>query len=284
MTHVEHRGMSGNGLAFRLGGWFRSVLLGMLAWTPGAWADEAPKPAESDPWGFNLSMYMWLPGVDGSFSAGPLSKSVDVSFIDISGKLRNFPLSFMGRFEAHYERLGFYVDGNYMDLDFRPRVDEGISKGLSSQLSIMDYGAMYRLFGPAPSERISQWSEKSRSNILDVYVGGRTLWLNNQIDFRGVRSASSSKSLTAPVLGGRFIVELTPEWFLLMDGNGGGFGADDVSFTGSLLGLIGYRTTLFDAPASLEAGFKALRVDVSKTAVETSATMSGPFLGLTGYW
>jgi hypothetical protein len=61
---------------------------------------------------------MWLPGVNGKFSAGPFDKSVDASFIDIAGKLRNFPLAFMGRFEAHYERLGFYLDGNYMDLDF----------------------------------------------------------------------------------------------------------------------------------------------------------------------
>ncbi|MFM8331165.1 MAG: hypothetical protein ACKN9T_05705, partial [Candidatus Methylumidiphilus sp.] len=127
-------------------------------------AAEPPAiPAAPSPWGFNLSLYTWLPGVNGKFSAGRLDTSVDVNFIDIAGKLRNFPMAFMGRFEAHYERFAFYLDGNYMEMDFRPRLDGGISQGVSTQLSIMDYGAMYRVFGPAPGERIGRWEEKSRS-------------------------------------------------------------------------------------------------------------------------
>jgi hypothetical protein len=249
---------------------------------PGAGAKESDISQKS--WASNLSLYMWLPGVNGKFSAGPFDKSVDASFIDIAGKLRNFPLAFMGRFEAHYERLGFYLDGNYMDLDFKPRFDLGISKGLSSQLGIMEYGAMYRLFGPAASERIARWSEKSRSNLLDLYAGGRTLWLDNQVEFRGIGSAAASKSFTTPVVGGRFTVEFTPEWFVLVDGNVGGFGVEDVSFAGSVLGLVGYRTMLFGVPTSVEAGYKALRLDVSQRIINTDVTMSGPFLGLTGYW
>ncbi|MEW6037632.1 MAG: hypothetical protein AB1648_05210 [Pseudomonadota bacterium] len=282
-----HSSGAGNGGAARIRRRLGWALFAALIHAPGVWAEAAAaadKPAYENPWAFNLSLYMWLPGLDGSFSAGPLSRSVDYSFVDIAGKLRNVPLAFMGRFEAHYERLGFYLDGNYIDMDFRPRLDESISKGLSTQLSIMDYGAMYRLFGATPSERIGHWDKQSRSNILDLYVGGRTIWLDNQIQFQGIRSASVSKSLTAPVLGGRFMVEFSPEWFLLMDGNAGGFGVDEVSFTGTLLGMVGYRTTLFGMPASIEGGFKALRVDISKQVSETTATMSGPFLGLTGFW
>ncbi len=67
---------------------------------------ETPKDEKiHNPWTFNLSLYTWLLGVNGKFSVGPYSKSVDASFIDIAGKLRNFPLAFNGRFEAHYEKL-----------------------------------------------------------------------------------------------------------------------------------------------------------------------------------
>jgi hypothetical protein len=249
---------------------------------PGTAAAEAD--AVRNPWAFNLTLYMWLPGADGTFSAGPLSKSVDVSFIDIAEKLRNFPLAFMGRLEGHYERFGLYVDGNYVDLDFEPRFERGISKGLSSQLGIMEYGAMYRLFGAPAAEQVGHWAEKTRSNGLEVYAGGRTLWLDNQIEFRGIASASASKSFTSPLVGGRFTVEFSPEWFVLVDGNGGGFGVDDIDFAGAVLGMVGYRTTLFSVPASVELGYKALRLDVSKQVIETSVTLSGPFLGLTGYW
>ena len=89
---------------------------------------------------------MWFPGVNDDFSAGPLNQSVDANFIDIAGKLRNFPMVFYGHLEAHYERLGFYLDGNYMGMDFEPRFDR-VSNGSSMELGIMNYGISYRLFG-----------------------------------------------------------------------------------------------------------------------------------------
>ena len=128
---------------------------------------------------------MWFPGLNGDFSAGPLSESVDLSFIDIAGKLRSFPAAFNGHLEAHYERLGFYLDGNYLGLDFEPRFDGGIAKGLSTELGVMDYGVSYRLFGSTASERVAHWEEKSPSNILAsmpaVAPSGRVTSLNSGV-------------------------------------------------------------------------------------------------------
>lgn len=227
---------------------------------------------------------MWFPGASGDFSAGPLNKSVDLSFIDIADKLRSFPMAFNGHFEAHYERLGFYLDGNYMGMDFEPKFEDGISKGLSTRLGIMDYGASYRLFGSSASENAAHWDGKARANILDIYAGGRTIWLGNQIEFKDIGSVSANASLTAPVIGGRIVAEFLPKWFLLLDGNVGGFGVDNVSFTGSALGAVGYRTTLFGVPSTVEAGYKALNVDVDKRVLSADVTMNGPFIGMTGYW
>jgi hypothetical protein len=61
----------------------------------------------------------------------------------------------------------------------------------------MEYGAIYRLFGPSASERVAHWDKKSPSNILDIYVGGRTIWLGNEAEFGGI-SASSNASIAAP--------------------------------------------------------------------------------------
>jgi hypothetical protein len=245
---------------------------------------ETPKDEKiHNPWTVNLSLYTWLPGVSGEFSVGPYSKSVDASFIDIAGKLRNFPLAFNGRFEAHYDKLGFYLDGNYMQMDFKPRFDR-ISSGVSSEIGIMDYGLMYRVYGPSASERVANWNKQSRSSFLDIYTAGRSIWLGNQIDAIQVGSVSGSKSFFAPLLGGRVLVEFTSSWFALVDGNAGGFGVDNVDFTGSVLGAIGYRTRLFGVPTSVEAGYKALRVKIVKDTLATDVTLNGPFIGLTGYW
>jgi len=249
---------------------------------------HAAKSAEGDgiqdPWAFNLTMYMWFPGLDGNFSAGPLSDSFSLSFIDIADKMSSFPMAFNGHLEAHYERLGFYLDGNYMGMDFKPRFDR-ISKGSSMELGIMDYGVSYRLFGSSASEGVAHWDENSRSNILDIYAGGRTIWLGNEVDYIGIGSSTGSASFSAPVIGARLIAEFLPKWFLLLDGNAGGFGVDNVNFTGAALAAVGYRTSLFGVPTSVEAGYKAINIDVdSGGAVAADVTLNGPFVGLTGYW
>ncbi|MFO1417966.1 MAG: hypothetical protein U1E83_04795 [Methylotetracoccus sp.] len=257
------------------------------AWNAGA-AESGPAPgvAETDPWSFNLTAYAWLPGLTGDFSAGPLKRSVDVNFVDIAGKLSSVPLAFMGRFEAHYERFGFYLDGNYMDLDFRDKTGPRglVGVGLSTQLGLMDYGFMYRLFGPSPADH-SNWSGVSHSNRLDVYVAGRTLWLTNTLDPKHLGSRSSGATVTAPLIGGRFGVDLTPDWFILADGNLGGFGADNVTFTGTLQGMVGYRFLMGSVPGSVELGYRALRVSAEPNSrMHTNMTLNGPFAGLTAYW
>jgi len=247
-------------------------------------AETAENAAFQNPWAFNLTLYMWFPGLDGNFSAGPLNDSFSLSFIDIADKLSSFPMAFNGHFEAHYERLGFYLDGNYMGMDFKPRFNR-VSNGSSMELGIMNYGVSYRLFGSTASESVAHWEEKARSNLLDIYAGGQTIWLGTQVESNFKRSPSANSTLTAPVIGGRIMAEFLPKWFLLLDGNVGGFGVDKVHFTGSALGAVGYRATLFGVPSSVEAGYKALNVNVNKNnSADIDATMHGPFIGLTGYW
>lgn len=260
-------------------------LLAVFAAAAGA-EETAGSAAETNPWSFNLTAYAWLPGVTGNYRAGPLSKSVDVNFIDITQKLNSVPLAFMGRFEAHYGRFGFYLDGNYMDLDFKHKSGpRGLaSVGLSTQLGLMDYGFMYRLFGPSPADR-SSWSGQAQSNRLDVYFGGRTLWLTNTLDPKRLSERTSGVTLTAPLIGGRFGIDINPDWFVLAEGNVGGFGADSVSFTGTLQGLLGYRFLMGDIPGSVEVGYRALRVTTQPNArMETNTTLNGPFSGLTVHW
>ena len=86
------------------------------------------------------------------------------------------------------------------------------------------------------------------------------------------------------MIDGRIMAEFLPKWFLLLDGNAGGFGVDNVSFTGSALGAVGYRTILFVVPSTVQAGYEALTVNVDKPIVAADVTLQGPFIGLTGYW
>jgi len=250
--------------------------------------DDPLSPPSKSPWGANLSLYLWTAGAKGDFTAGRRSGSVDASFIDIWGKSSRPPLGFMGRLEVHYERFGVFVDGNYMDIQFKPRFG-AVSSGIHSELGLMDYGFGYRIFGER-TEAVSELQDKKRPNVWDVYVGARTLWLGNSIAYSGPlgliqRTPKTGRSFTTPIMGTRFIVDFTPNWFALADANFGGFGAGKVSFTGGLMGMVGYRTQLLGIPASIEGGWKAVRYNVDgKGNVATNATLNGPFIGLTGYW
>ena len=71
----------------------------------------------------------------------------------------------------------------------------------------------------------------------------------------------------------------------MADASIGGFGAQNVDFTVSLVGLVGYKTRFFGMPASVEAGYKALRYNVGHGGpVSANSTLNGPFIGLSGYW
>lgn len=250
--------------------------------------DPAPSARSSSPWGGNLSAYLWTAGVNGDFNVGTRSGSVDANFIDIWNKSSRVPLGFMGRGEIHYDRFGVFVDGNYMNIQLKP-VFGRISDGIGSEMGLMDYGLSYRVFG-APSSEARFYQGKKRPNILDVYVGGRTLWLSNSVSFSGPfglisRTPQTDRTLTTPFIGTRFGVDFTPNWFAMADVNFGGFGAGSVTFTGGLLGMVGYKTELFGLPTSMEVGYRAIRynVDPHKTT-QANVTLNGPFIGLTGYW
>ncbi|NDE33449.1 MAG: hypothetical protein EB012_01150 [Gammaproteobacteria bacterium] len=284
---------------YKLIGW--SALALTLKMAPSAAADNpvADEPIKQKPlpllsqappshFGGNLSLYTWIAGVSGHFGIGPYSRNVDASFIDINSQSRQFPIGFMGRMEGYYDRLGLFVDGNYMNINLKPRYGE-ISQGLDSHLGLMDVGVIYRLFGPPPSEIPSLIGQK-KSNRLDLYLGSRTLWVDNSLQSPGwigqIRPGiSKSNALTSPILGGRMTVDFTPEIFVSADGNVGGFGVQNVSFTGGIQGLIGYRFSAYEMPASVELGYKALKYSIEPQGpLATNVLLNGPFLGLTSYW
>jgi hypothetical protein len=244
---------------------------------------------EKSPWAFNLSSYLWLTGVNASISTNRIdNRSVNANFIDVVNKSRRAPLGFSGRFEAHYDKFAFYLEGNYINIKLNPKLDR-FGEGLNAEVGVMDYGLMYRVLGVNASD-ISNYQNKQRPLMLDVYAGARTLWLGADVTISGPfgfisRTPSVNKTFTSPVIGSRVAYDLSPNWFVLGDANIGGFGAQNVDLTSNLTGLLGYRTQIFDNPVSISAGYKALYYELSnQDNLTKSMWMNGPFIGLTGHW
>lgn len=239
-------------------------------------------------WGFNLTSYTWLAGTEGSLSVGQHTRRVNADFVDIVNKSRRFPLGFNGHFEAHYDKFAFYLDGSYMNIKLKPRLDN-ISGGINSEVGVIDYGLMYRLLGVNAAD-VLDYQEKARPMVLDLYAGARTIWMGNSLALSSPsglvqRTPEMNVSFTSPIIGSRIGKDLTEKWFLMLDANIGGFGAQGVQLTSNLLGAVGYKTSLFDVPVSIEGGYKALYYKVDKNGpTSTNMTLHGPFLGLTGYF
>jgi len=188
----------------------------------------------------------------------------------------------MGRFGARYDRVGFYVGAEYIYLSFKDHDIHDISTGLITQLRPLDYSAMCRVWG-RPGGEGAEWLQKSGAPLVDLYAGGRTLWLKATIE-PGSQSASRTVTLTSPLVGARLSVGLTPRWALVFDGNIGGFGVQDVRYTGQIFGLAAYRTRLFNVPTALFFGYNVLNYNVDKGRFQTNTTLYGPVIGLTMFF
>lgn len=265
-----------------------SLLATLLCSTPVQSKEIPEQSSDTKHWGGIIASDLWLTGVNANVSNGARSHAVNANFIDIADKSRRFPLGFSGRFEAHYDKFAFYIDGNYINVKLKPKFDR-FSEGLNIETGVMDYGLMYRIFGANASEMLS-YQGKQRPVQLDVYAGARTIWLGIDTTIAGPfgiinRTPTMDKTLTSPVIGARTGYDFTPNWFVLVNANIGGFGAQKVELTSNLVGAVGYRTTAFNMPVSIEAGYNALYYKIDKNSPSTvNMWMNGPFLGFTGYW
>jgi hypothetical protein len=73
--------------------------------------------------------------------------SINESVTDIWNATKGVPLIAMGRAEAHYDRFGFFLDTSYFYLDFKDKRTAGTDTGITSQMGLLDYALMYRIYG-----------------------------------------------------------------------------------------------------------------------------------------
>ena len=98
-------------------GWLAFVvLLVSSAALPGlaqAQGQSRPTAAMDDQWHFNVVPYLWMCGIEGTASVGPLTVPVEASFSDL---LEDFDFGLAARFEGRKNRVGFGLDFTYNNL------------------------------------------------------------------------------------------------------------------------------------------------------------------------
>ncbi len=231
-------------------------------------------------WRVNFNTWIWLAGLDGEVGARGLTTDVSASFGDILDASDSI-LAFAGRLEIAKGRWGGFIDGMYMNLG----VDD-VSGPLgfadidtTSEIFVIDFGATYRLGEWTPS---GEAAGNSRDITLDLYAGGRYNRLELELDPARLPSRTRDINWLDPIVGGKLILPINEKWHISTNSDIGGFGVES-DFTWSVTAVIGYDFLLFDNPASVFFGYRAIGTDFTEGSGSDQITWDvvyhGPILG-----
>ena len=232
-----------------------------------------------DPWRFEATIPIWIPGVTGTFADGSSKvtgggdSTLPPGLVDrLPGLVENLEFALLGRFHAEHDRWSGTVDGFGVRMGtaiaFEGR--EGETGDSSAVILRADVG--YRLL-----DRGGPCSYTCRSFVLDAYVGARYYAVDVDIATPLAGHLKASRDWTDPIVGLRTDWEITPRWSMLAEADVGGF---DV---GSKLAVwasasVRYRISHL---ISVEAGWTVLDCDFERRSFEWNLTLSGPRVGLT---
>lgn len=291
----------------------RDALLARRSLTLGAFQDE--QPARADDWRVHFNSWIWALGIEGDVGVFGLTKSIDASFLDIVDESDTL-FAFSGRLEFGKGRVGGFVDGLYtklgvddveierpdididVDLDFdidlgdgpfnpnpnpnpNPKLDLGLLPAevdITLELAIVDFGVTYRL-GEWP---LGDGAANDRHVTLDAYAGARYTMLEIEIDPENRPANQRDRDWIDPIIGLRTNVDIAEDWALLAWGDVGGFGVSS-DLTWSVTAVLGYDFRIFEMPATVYGGYRAIGYDYSdgqgSDKVTWDVTLHGPILG-----
>jgi hypothetical protein len=226
-------------------------------------APVAPPPSG---WTFQFTPYLWAAGLKGDVALGPLAPPVgiDLSFGDIFDHLR---MAFMGTFEARNGRFGLIADVAYLYLVADATGPLGFFNGqLKDKTAFGTFAGAYRVY-----DQGGAW--------FDVVAGGRAWWIDAKLNITGPGPTSISvgrdKSWIDPIIGLRARAHLTPQVFVQLDADVGGFGVASKS-TWQVAGILGYQ---YSPTTSFFGGYRYLAVDYNRNGFVWDVQLAGPVFG-----
>lgn len=241
------------------------LLMGGMVPTASA-ADEDP-----DAWHVTVVPYVWAAGLYGDVTIRGRSAELDASFLDLLDETDTL-VGLAGRLEVTRGRFGVFGDFFYVKTEVE---DAGAtSLDVTTRMWFIEFGGLFRL--------LDTRDDRVPGITFDVYGGGRYSFLELDLDTRGAPSLNQSKSWIDPIVGGRVGVHFSPNVFLLLAGDVGGFGVGS-EFAWSVTGLLGYKWQSGTVEWAILAGYKALSQDYTSGSglqrFRWDTTMHGPVLG-----
>ncbi len=236
-----------------------------------AYRVSAPAPYYSGyPYGYNTSKFMlfpyvWLVSLDGTVAVDNVNAPVSISLGDA---LSNLDPALSLHFEGSAGRYSIWFDGMYLNLSSDPfRTANNVQMELSFEYVISEFIVSYH---PGESRR-----------LFEPFIGGRyTNLYARVISDNPLANASRRRDWFDPLLGGRFVTELSERMILIARADIGGFGVGS-DLTWGLTAGLGFRLS---KSIVLTGAYRLLDVDYENSEGVSSfkydAQQSGGLAGV----
>ncbi len=225
---------------------------------------------ESGSWDFQLALYGWLPGQNGTVSTFPNLPAVDIDVDFWDDVLGNIKGAFFMMGEARRDRFGVYMDVAYSDIEFEKNTPGPYFSSVSSRTKnwIVTTTAFYRLL--------------DRSNGYLDLLGGIRYWevesgLKLSAAALPKQSVTNKEDWLDPVVGLKGLYRLGDSKFFLSSGLFvGGFGASS-DFMWDVNVNLGYA---WSEAISTTIGYRYLDVDYEDGDFLYDIAQNGPTIAL----
>ena len=227
-----------------------------------------PIPKASSEWRFEVTPYLWAPGIKGTLGLDSgLAKSASYSSSDV---LNNLKSGGMISAEAHQGQWGVMGDVVSATLQKSGAIPvqggtAAVGDKVTLQQTILTGAVTYTV-----------------ANTQDIYVdgllGARAIYATATLNVAGVGTAAKTTSTVDPVVGVKGRYRITDStWYVPFYGDiGSGSGGTNLTWQ-AMLGVGKTFNSLIDASLT----YRALYYDMNDGGVLQKTTMQGPQLAVT---
>jgi len=228
--------------------------------------DVSPIPTVSEAWRFEVTPYIWAPGIRGTLGLDSgFAKSASFNSSDVVSNLKSGAMISAEAHKGNWGVMGDLVSATLQKSGAIPNMGNTIGDKITLQQTILTGLASYTV-------------ANSKEVYMDALLGVRAIYATATLNVSGVGTASKTTSTVDPIVGakGRYrIADST--WYVPLYGDiGSGGGTTNLTWQ-AMAGVGKTFGKLIDASLT----YRALYYDMKEGGVLQKTTMLGPQVAVT---
>jgi len=228
--------------------------------------DVSPIPTISEAWRFEVTPYVWAPGIRGTLGLDSgLAKSASFNSSDVVSNLKSGGMISAEAHKGNWGVIGDVVSATLQKTGVIPNTGNTVGDKITLQQTILTGMASYTV-------------ANTKDVYLDALLGARAIYATATLNVNRVGTASKTTSTVDPIVGakGRYrIADST--WYVPFYGDiGSGGGTTNLTWQ-AMAGVGKTFGKLIDASLT----YRALYYDMKEGGVLQKTTMLGPQVAVT---